>query len=615
MAEELMAVLQPVVSAADLELVDVELRSGVLLVTVDRPGGVDLEALTDANRAVSAVLDELDPIPGRYSLEVSSPGVERTLRTPDHFARAVGETVSIKTRPQVPGRAAAARPAGVRRRRGLRVGRRGRRPGQPAAGLCRHRPGPHGLRLGPRAAGPGQGLTIEPHDQVRAAEDHGQEEAGRQPMSKPNFEFLDALGQIARDKGISVETLLDALANALVAAYKRRPDAAEEAVVTIDPESGEIRVYGQELDEDGNVVREWDDTPDDFGRIAAQTAKQVILQRIREVERDLKYEEYAGREGDIVTGIVQQTDNRYTLLDLGKVEALLPQAEQVSYERYEHGARLKAYIVEVRKTTKGPQIVVSRSHPGLIKRLFELEVPEISSGAVEIKAAAREPGHRTKIAVWSNDPNVDPVGACVGARGSRVRMVTNELRGERVDVVPFSDDPVELIQSALAPARVREVRLDDDTGTATVIVSDYQLSLAIGKEGQNARLAARLTGWRIDIKSETQLADEESGYAGEEWAEGEWIQNEAGEMVWQPAEGGTAVSATEWSQGAEAGESADGRPTVRRPREPPKAPRAGIPPRRSPRTGTRRTTRVRRAGLGGVPAEVSGGDTAGEAPA
>ena len=289
---------------------------------------------------------------------------------------------------------------------------------------------------GPEPRRNGRGSAIGRPGHRRAGEGDGEEEAGRYPMSKPNFEFLDALGQIARDKGISVETLLDALANALVAAYKRRPDAAEEAVVTIDPESGEIRVYGQELDEDGNVIREWDDTPDDFGRIAAQTAKQVILQRIREVERDLKYEEYAGREGDIVTGIVQQTDNRYTLLDLGKVEALLPQAEQVSYERYEHGARLKAYIVEVRKTTKGPQIVVSRSHPGLIKRLFELEVPEISSGAVEIKAAAREPGHRTKIAVWSNDPNVDPVGACVGARGSRVRMVTNELRGERVDVVP-----------------------------------------------------------------------------------------------------------------------------------------------------------------------------------
>src|ERR1700691_2446981 len=366
-------------------------------------------------------------------------------------------------------------------------------------------------------------------------------------MSKTNFEFLDALGQIARDKGISVETLFDALANALVAAYKRRPGAAEEAVVTIDPESGEIRVYGQELDDDGNVTREWDDTPDDFGRIAAQTAKQVILQRIREVERDLKYEEYAGREGDIVTGIVQQTDNRYTLLDLGKVEALLPQAEQVSYERYEHGTRLKAYIVEVRKTTKGPQIVVSRTHPGLIKRLFELEVPEISSGVVEIKAAAREPGHRTKIAVWSNDSNVDPVGACVGARGARVRMVTNELRGEKVDIVPFSDEPREFVMRALQPAKVKEVHLDDLTGTATVVVHDFQLSLAIGKEGQNARLAARLTGWRIDIKSESQLADEEAGGAGG-WAEGEWVQSESGEMVFQPAGGGAAISMEEWER-------------------------------------------------------------------
>src|SRR5208282_5979111 len=196
--------------------------------------------------------------------------------------------------------------------------------------------------------------------------------------------------------------------------------------------------------------------------------------------------------------------------------------------------------------------------PGLIKRLFELEVPEISSGVVEIKAAAREPGHRTKIAVWSNDPNVDPVGACVGARGSRVRMVTNELRGERVDVVPFSDDPVELIQNALAPARVREVRLDDETGTATVVVSDYQLSLAIGKEGQNARLAARLTGWRIDIKSETQLEEEEAGYAGQDWAEGEWVENQAGEMVWQPAEGGEAVSAAEWTAAAEVAPPGEG---------------------------------------------------------
>jgi len=373
-------------------------------------------------------------------------------------------------------------------------------------------------------------------------------------MSKTNFEFLEALQLIARDKGISVDTLLDALANALVAAYKRLPNAAEEAVVTVDPDTGEIRVYGQELDEDGNVIREWDDTPDDFGRIAAQTAKQVILQRIREAERDLKYEEYAGREGDIVTGIIQQSDNRYTLLDLGKVEALLPQAEQVPYERYEHGARLKAYIVEVRKTSKGPQIVVSRTHPGLIKRLFEMEVPEIGGGIVEIRACAREPGHRTKIAVWSNDSNVDPVGACVGARGARVRMVTNELRGEKVDIVPFSEDPAQFVARALQPARVKEVRLDDETGTATVVVHDFQLSLAIGKEGQNARLAARLTGWRIDIKSETQLAEEEAAYANQEWAEGEWIENEAGEMVWQPAEGGEALSAEQW---AVAGEDTD----------------------------------------------------------
>jgi transcription termination/antitermination protein NusA len=367
-------------------------------------------------------------------------------------------------------------------------------------------------------------------------------------MSTTNFEFLDALQQIARDKGISVDTLLEALANALVAAYKRLPAAAEEAFVTIDSDSGEIRVYGQELDEDGNVVREWDDTPDDFGRIAAQAAKQVILQRIREAERDLKYEEYAGREGDIVSGIIQQSDNRYTLLDLGKVEALLPQAEQVPYERYEHGARLKAYIVEVRKTSKGPQIVVSRAHPGLIFELFKLEVPEIANGVVEIKACAREPGHRTKIAVWSNDPNVDPVGACVGARGARVRMVTNELRGEKVDIVPYSDEPPEFVARALQPARVKEVRLDEETGTATVVVNDYQLSLAIGKEGQNARLAARLTGWRIDIKSETQLAEEESG---EVWAEGEWVEGPAGEMVFQPAGGGAPISMQEWAQGGE----------------------------------------------------------------
>jgi N utilization substance protein A len=235
------------------------------------------------------------------------------------------------------------------------------------------------------------------------------------------------------------------------------------------------------------------------------------------------YEEFANREGDIVSGTVQQNDNRYTLLDLGRVEALLPQAEQIAFERYEHGARIKVYIVEVRKTNKGPQIVVSRTHPALVAKLFEIEVPEIANGIVEIKALAREPGHRSKIAVASNDQMIDPVGACVGARGSRVRNITNELRSERIDVVPYSDDPVEFIQSALQPARVREVRLDEVEGIATVIVHDQQLSLAIGKEGQNARLAARLTGWRIDIRSENEGQDE---VVEEVWTEGDVVVDE-----------------------------------------------------------------------------------------
>ncbi|MCX7619266.1 MAG: transcription termination factor NusA [Acidimicrobiales bacterium] len=368
-----------------------------------------------------------------------------------------------------------------------------------------------------------------------------------------NHELMDALAAVAADKGISVDTLLGALADALETAYKRMPGAHEYAWVTIDPETVEFRVIAQELDEDGEPYGpEFDVTPEDFGRIAAQTAKQVMSQRIREAEREMKYEEYAGREGDIVTGIIQQSDSRYTLLDLGRVEALLPQAEQVPYERPKPGDRVKAYIVEVRKTAKGPQIVVSRTHPGLIKRLFELEVPEIADGVVEIKACAREPGARTKIAVWSNDANVDPVGACVGARGARVRMVVTELRGEKIDIVPFSDDPADFVAKALSPAKVKEVRIDEETGNATVVVPDYQLSLAIGKEGQNARLAARLTGWHIDIKSESQIAEEEA-YGSQEWAEGEWVVDpETGEQVWQPAEGGPAVSAEEWTQAANA---------------------------------------------------------------
>ena len=362
-----------------------------------------------------------------------------------------------------------------------------------------------------------------------------------------NAEMKEAINAIAADKGMKPEVLYAVLADALESAYKKMPDAHEYAWVTIDPETMEYRVIAQEIDDEGEPYGdEFEVTPDNFGRIAALAFKQVLAQGIREEEREQKYEEYAGREGDIVTGIIQQSDSRYTLLDLGRVEALLPRAEQVPNERPDSNTRIKAYIVEVRKTAKGPQIVVSRTHPGLIKRLFELEVPEIADGIVEIKSCAREPGHRTKIAVWSNDPNVDPVGACVGASGARVRMIVNELRGEKIDIVPFSEEPEEFVSKALSPAKVQEVRIDMETGTADVIVPDYQLSLAIGKEGQNARLSARLTGWRIDIKSETQQAEEDA-YQNVDWAEGEWIEDpETGEQVWQPAEGGPALSAEEW---------------------------------------------------------------------
>ncbi|HEX2025868.1 MAG TPA: transcription termination factor NusA [Actinomycetota bacterium] len=335
-------------------------------------------------------------------------------------------------------------------------------------------------------------------------------------------DLVQALRELEREKGISFETILRGLEEALASAYKSAMHLPEEEAETedvrvmLDPATGEMRAFLRELDEDGTVTseKEVELTADFTGRIAAQTAKQVILQKLRDAEREITYEEFAGREGDVVTGIVQQDSHRYAILDLGKVEALLPFQEKTPSESYRHGERLKAYIVEVRRTSKGPQIVVSRTHPELLKKLFEMEVPEIADGMVEIKAVAREPGHRSKIAVVSHEPGVDPVGACVGAKGSRVRMVVNELRGEKIDVVEWSDDASRFVAKALAPASVKEVRIDRDTQTALVIVPDYQLSLAIGKEGQNARLAARLTGWRIDIKSESQFAEEASAPTG-----------------------------------------------------------------------------------------------------
>lgn len=322
--------------------------------------------------------------------------------------------------------------------------------------------------------------------------------------------MMEAVEVLARERGVTVEAILDAFANALVAAYKRSPGAAEEARVTIDPGSGEVIVYAQELDEDGNVVSEWEDTPEGeaFGRIAAQSFKQVMQFKLREAKREKVYEMYEGREGDLVTGIVQQVDHRSVILDLGDAEAILPGSERIPFERLERGNRVKALILEVRNETKGAQIVVSRSHPDLVRRLLELEVPELTDGTVEIVNIAREPGHRTKIAVISNDANVDPKGACVGGRGSRIRQVVNELRGEKVDVVQWREDVGQFIAEALGPAKVKDVHIDEENKAADVIVSEHQLSLAIGKEGQNARLAARLSGLKVDIRSDVEVAAE-----------------------------------------------------------------------------------------------------------
>jgi transcription termination/antitermination protein NusA len=362
-------------------------------------------------------------------------------------------------------------------------------------------------------------------------------------------EILEAMGALAREKGIAPDKLRHALEDALLSAYKKQPGSAKYARVELDPETADYRVIElivperleahlivETIDENTTVdpetgemveptepeidpakfaeykdqIDERDVTPEDFGRIAAQTAKQVILQRIREAERDMMYEEYRDRVTELITGIVQQSDNRYTLVQLReRVEALLPRSEQVDGERYDHGSRIKAVIKEVSPSTKGPSIIVSRRDPELIKKLFELEVPEIADGLVEIENVAREPGYRSKIAVVSHQQGVDPVGACVGPRGSRVRMVVSELRGEKIDIIPYNDEPARFVAKALSPARVREVLVDDDARQATVIVPDDQLSLAIGREGQNARLAARLTGWRIDIRSETEFAAEE----------------------------------------------------------------------------------------------------------
>ncbi|HHT50419.1 MAG TPA: transcription termination/antitermination protein NusA [Eubacteriaceae bacterium] len=341
-----------------------------------------------------------------------------------------------------------------------------------------------------------------------------------------NIDLIEALDQIEKEKGINKETLIEAIEAAITSAYKRNFGTAQNVKITIDRETGEVKVYSLKtvvekvenelleisLEEAklkdrnfeiGDFVEELV-RPKNFGRIAAQTAKQVVVQRIREAERSIIYDLYADRVDEIITGIVQRKEKSNVFVDLGKAEAILVSSEQMAGENYNYGDRIKLYIVEVKKTTKGPQIIVSRTHPGLVKRLFELEVPEIFDGVVELRSISREAGSRTKIAVYSHNEEVDPVGACVGHKGSRVQQIVNELKGEKIDIIKWSEDPEEYIASALSPAQVLLVEADQETKSAKVVVDDYQLSLAIGKEGQNARLAAKLTGWRIDIKSKSQ---------------------------------------------------------------------------------------------------------------
>ena len=383
-------------------------------------------------------------------------------------------------------------------------------------------------------------------------------------MAGDNLDLLGAITELERERGIGRETLLEAVEAALVSAYKRNYNTAENVAARIDRKTGQVEMFvvkrvaeevvdpTQEIPlaeavridpayQTGDVI-EFPVVLKDFGRIAAQTAKQVVVQRIREAERGMIYEEFAQREGDIVTGLVQRIQSRYVFVDLGKTEAVLPPSEQMPGDSYAPGERVKLYLVEVKRTTKGPQVVVSRTHPGLLKRLFELEVPEIHDGLVEIKAIAREAGTRSKLAVYSRDDNVDPVGACVGHKGMRVQHVVAELKGEKIDIVKWSPSATEFVANALSPSKVSHVLLNDEEKVARVVVPDFQLSLAIGRAGQNARLAAKLTGWRIDIKSEGQLTDEERAEIAAAPAMA------SGSAPWAAA-GDSAAPAAPWSVG------------------------------------------------------------------
>jgi N utilization substance protein A len=460
--------LRDQLSALGLDLEAVELtpagKRRVLRVAVDQDGGVSLDDIADATRAVSGVLDDADLMgETAYTLEVTSRGVDRPLTEPRHWRRNRDRLVkvSLLDGTQLTGRVTDSDDAGVT----LDVA------GSP-------RQGAGADRVQPQTNREGGLMDID----------------------------LSILRMLEREKEISFEVLVEAIEQSLLTAYHKTPGAVEQARVVLDRNSGHVTVFAAELDDEGTKIGEYDDTPDGFGRIAATTAKQIMLQRLRDAEDDIRYGEFSGKEGDLISGVIQQGRNPDdVMVDLGKLEALLPLGERVPGESYVHGERIKCLVISVRKGMRGPQITLSRSHPNLVKKLFALEVPEIADGTVEIAAIAREAGHRTKIAVTTTAPGVNAKGSCIGPMGQRVRNVMSELHGEKIDIVDWSEDPAQLVAHALSPARVTSVEVvDAEARSARVVVPDFQLSLAIGKEGQNARLAARLTGWRIDIRSDEE---------------------------------------------------------------------------------------------------------------
>ena len=450
-------------------------KRSVLRIAVDGDQGVTLDDIATAAKQVSETLDASDVMGEQsYTLEVTSRGVDRPLTLPRHWRRNADRLVKVTTTDDE-----------------TVLGR----------------------------------ITDSGDEAVTLDVDGAQREVAYADIAKAlvQVEFnrkttrrtdpmdidLNILRSLEREKEISFDVLVEAIEQALLTAYQKTPGAAEQARVLLDRKSGHVTVFAAELDDEGEKIGEFDDTPEGFGRIAATTAKQIMLQRLRDAEDDIRYGEFSGKEGDIISGIIQQGRNPDdVMVDLGKLEAMLPMAERVPGEKYEHGTRIKCLVFSVRKGMRGPQITLSRSHPNLVKKLFALEVPEIADGTVEIAAIAREAGHRTKIAVRSTASGVNAKGACIGPMGQRVRNVMSELHGEKIDIVDWSDDPAELVAQALSPARVSAVEVVDlEARSARVIVPDFQLSLAIGKEGQNARLAARLTGWRIDIRSDEAPAD------------------------------------------------------------------------------------------------------------